>query len=89
MGAGYDGIAIDQASGNTTAITIAGGSSSYISGAVYAPSAAVNVNNGSTMALPIGGVYASSLSVTGGTTLNVIQDTNEGSVSIGSPKLVQ
>jgi hypothetical protein len=89
VGAGYDGIAIDQASGNTTAITIAGGSSSYISGAVYAPSAAVNVNNGSTMALPIGGVYASSLSVTGGTTLNVIQDTNEGSVSIGSPKLVQ
>ena len=68
---------------------IQGGSSSYISGAIYAPSAVVSVGNGSSMTFPIGGVYASSLTVTGGTTLNVIQNTNEGAVSIGSPRLVQ
>jgi Flp pilus assembly protein TadG len=89
LGASYDGIAIYQASGNASALMIQGGSSSYISGAIYAPSAAVSVGNGSSMTFPIGGVYAKSLSVTGGTTLNVIQDTNEGAVSIGSPKLVQ
>ncbi len=89
VGPGYDGIAIYQASGNVSPLVIQGGSSSYISGAIYAPSAAVSVSNGSTMALPIGGLYASSLTVVGGTTVNVIQDANEGSVSIGSPKLVQ
>jgi hypothetical protein len=89
LGATYDGIAIYQASGNASALAIQGGSSSYIGGAIYAPSAAVSVGNGSSMTFPIGGVYAKSLSVTGGTTLNVIQDTNEGAVSIGSPKLVQ
>ena len=85
----YNGIAIYEASGNTSAISLQGGSNSYIGGAMYAPSAALTVGNGSSMTLPIGGLYASSLTMTGGTTLNVIQDTNEGSVSLGSPKLVQ
>jgi hypothetical protein len=85
----YNGIAIYEASGNTSAISLQGGSNSYIGGAIYAPLAALTVGNGSSMTLPIGGLYASSLIMTGGTTLNVIQDTNEGSVSLGSPKLVQ
>jgi Flp pilus assembly protein TadG len=89
LGAGYDGMAIYQASGNAKPLVINGGSNSYINGAIYAPSAAVTASNGSTMLLPVGGIYAKSLSVIGGTTLNVIQDTNEGAVSIGSPKLVQ
>jgi len=85
----YDGIAIYQATGDTSGITIQGGSSSYIGGAVYAPSAAIALGNGSSMTYPIGGIYATSLTMNGGGVLNVTQDTNEGSVMMGSPKLVQ
>jgi Flp pilus assembly protein TadG len=88
----YNGIAIYQALGNTNLVTIQGGSSSSIRGAIYAPSAPVNLGNGSSMTVPIGGLVASSLnmgSLGGGAVLNVSNDTNEGSVSIGSPKLVQ
>ena len=55
VGAGYDGIAIYQATGNATAVQIQGGSNSYIGGAIYAPSAALSVGNGSSMTLPMGG----------------------------------
>jgi hypothetical protein len=90
VGAGYDGIAIYEPSSNTNAISIQGGSNSYIGGAIYSPGAALSVGNGSSMTLPIGGIYASSLTMTGGTTLNVTDDVAEGSVMIGgSPKLVQ
>jgi hypothetical protein len=90
VGAGYDGIAIYQASGNTTPVTIQGGSNSYIGGAIYAPSAPMSVGNGSAMTYPVGGIYATSLTMVGGTTLSITQDSNEGSVSMGgSPKLLQ
>jgi hypothetical protein len=85
----YNGIAIYQASGDVSAMTIQGGSSSYISGAIYAPSAALSVGNGSSMTVPIGGIVANSLSLTSGASLNVEAGTNQGSVTIGSPKLVQ
>jgi Flp pilus assembly protein TadG len=89
LGAGYDGIAIYQATGDVSPISIQGGSNSYIGGALYAPSAQVSVGNGSAMTFPIGGLLASSLSMTGGSVLNVISDANEGSITFGSPKLVQ
>jgi len=89
LGSGYNGIAIYEPSTNTNAISIQGGSNSYIGGAIYAPGAALSVGNGSTMTLPVGGLYASSLTMTGGTTLNVVSDANEGAVAMGSPKLVQ
>jgi Putative Flp pilus-assembly TadE/G-like len=85
----YDGIAIYQASGNTSALSIQGGSSSYINGALYAPSATVSLANGSSMTYPIGGIVASSLNMAGGGTLNITNDTNEGSMTIGNAKLVQ
>jgi hypothetical protein len=90
VGSGYNGIAIYEPSSNTNAISIQGGSNSYIGGAIYAPGAALSVGNGSSMTLPIGGIYASSLTMTGGTTLNVTDDVSEGSITIGgAPKLVQ
>jgi hypothetical protein len=85
----YDGIAIYQASGNGSALQIQGGSTSYISGALYAPSATISLANGSSMNYPIGGIVASSLNMAGGGTLNVTNDTNEGSMTIGNAKLVQ
>jgi hypothetical protein len=86
----YDGIAIYQASGDGSAIQIQGGSTSYIGGALYAPSAAISLANGSSMTNPIGGIVASSLTMAGGGTLNVTNDTNEGALTIGgSAKLVQ
>jgi hypothetical protein len=85
----YDGIAIYQASGNTSALSIQGGSSSYINGALYAPSATISLANGSSMTYPIGGIVASSLNMAGGGTLNVTNDTSEGSLTIGNAKLVQ
>jgi acyl-coenzyme A thioesterase PaaI-like protein len=36
-----------------------------------------------------GGIVASSLTMAGGAILNATTDTNEGSLSIGSPKMVQ
>jgi Flp pilus assembly protein TadG len=91
VGSGYNGIAIYEPSTNTNAIQIQGGSNSYIGGAIYAPGAAFSVGNGSSMTLPIGGIYANSMTMTGGTTLNVTDDVSEGSVMIGggAPKLVQ
>jgi len=85
----YDGIAIYQASGDTSTLTIQGGSTSYIGGALYAPSAPMNVGNGSSMVFPIGGILASSFTMNGGSSLNVMADTNLGSMAMGSPRLVQ
>ncbi|HXB63168.1 MAG TPA: pilus assembly protein TadG-related protein [Acidobacteriaceae bacterium] len=84
----YDGILLYQASGNTTGITINGGSTTYMQGAVYAPSAAVTVSNGSG-ATSIGGIYAQSLTVSGNSNLTVVPTTNEGGLVITYPKLVQ
>lgn len=84
----YDGIIIYQASGNATAISLQGGSTSYMEGALYAPSAAVTVSNGSG-ATSIGGIYAKSLTVSGSSNLTVVPTTNEGGLVITYPKLVQ
>ena len=84
----YNGIVVYQATGDATAISLQGGSSTYLNGAVYAPSAAITVGNGSG-AIMDGGVVASSLIMNGGGTLTAVVDTNEGSLSFGSAKLVQ
>jgi Flp pilus assembly protein TadG len=84
----YDGIVVYQAASDTAGMTIAGGSSAYLNGALYAPSAAVTVNNGSGANISVG-LAVSSLTVTGGATLNAQIETNEGSLSVGSAKLVQ
>jgi hypothetical protein len=84
----YNGIAVYQATGDATAMSIQGGSTTYMNGALYAPSAAITIGNGSGAVLD-GGIAASSLTMNGGGTLNAIQDTNEGSLSFGTANLVQ
>jgi Flp pilus assembly protein TadG len=84
----YNGILIYQVSADTSPITIAGGSSSYMNGAVYAPGATVTMSNGSDTNVK-GGIYASSLALEGGSTFTPVADVNEGSLAVGSPKLLQ
>jgi hypothetical protein len=84
----YNGIVIYQASGDTAAMSLQGGSSSYVNGAIYAPSAPLTIGNGSGATVE-GGIVASTLTMNGGGTLTAIADTNEGSLSTGSAKLVQ
>ncbi|MDP9051837.1 MAG: pilus assembly protein TadG-related protein [Acidobacteriota bacterium] len=91
LGSSYDGVAIYQATGDGSPITIQGGSTSYIGGAIYAPSAPMFVGNGSQMTNAIGGIVASSLDMTasGGATLKITNDTNMGALAVGNAKLVQ
>jgi hypothetical protein len=84
----YDGILLYQASGNTTGVSLQGGSSAFIQGSIYTPSAAITVSNGSG-ATSIGGIYAQSLTVTGGSSLIANSTSNEGTLVTTYPKLVQ
>ncbi len=85
----YNGIVIDQDASDTAAMSIQGGASAYLNGAIYAPSAAVTLGNGSSSTFK-GGLVANSLTMNGGGTLAASATTNEGSVSYGSStKLVQ
>jgi len=84
----YDGILLYQATGNTTALSLQGGSSTYLEGSLYAPSASMTISNGSG-ATSIGGIYAQTLTVTGGSSLTAIETTNEGTLVTTYPKLVQ
>lgn len=87
----YDGVVVFQDPNDTSAITLSGGSSSYMNGAVIAPSAALTISNGSSTAVMEGGISVSSLTLTGGAVVKAILDTNEGSLAVYSskPKLVQ
>jgi hypothetical protein len=90
LGSSYDGILFYQAGSST--VQIQGGSNAALRGAIYAPSATVNVGNGSVATVPIGGLVANSLvmGTSGGAVLNVTNDTPMGSVTMGgSAKLVQ
>jgi hypothetical protein len=84
----YNGILFYQEASDTADISIQGGSTAYLNGALYAPSSAVTLGNGSGTTL-LGGIVASTLTMYGGGTLKASANTNEGSLSITSPKLVQ
>jgi hypothetical protein len=85
----YNGILFFEDPSDTQAISIQGGSNSYFAGSIYAPAAAITMGNGSTLDLN-GGIVASSLTLSGGGTIEAIATTNEGSTSLGGyPKLVQ
>ena len=85
----YNGIVIYQAAADTAAVSLQGGSSSYINGALYAPGSAMTIGNGSGASVS-GAIYANSLTMNGGGTLNAVADVNEGSLSMGSSaKVVQ
>jgi hypothetical protein len=88
-GGTYNNILLYQASSDTSALSIQGGSTTYMNGALYAPGAAINLGNGSGSTVN-GGIYAQSLNMSGGGTLTITSSPNEGSLVIGgSPKLVQ
>jgi Flp pilus assembly protein TadG len=87
----YDGVVVYQDPSDTSAMTLSGGSSSYMNGAVIAPSAALTISGGSGATVMQGGISVSSLTISGGGTVKAILDTNEGSLAVYSskPKLVQ
>jgi hypothetical protein len=84
----YNGILIYQAASDTAGMSIQGGSSTYMNGALFAPSALITLGNGSGASVN-GGIVASALTMNGGGTLSANASTNEGSLPISSPKLVQ
>jgi hypothetical protein len=77
-----------QASSDTNGLSIQGGSSTFINGALLAPSATITLGNGSGATVE-GGIAASSLVMNGGGTLNATADVSEGGLTVGTPKLVQ
>jgi Flp pilus assembly protein TadG len=87
----YDGVVVFQDPNDSSAMTLSGGSSSYMNGAIIAPNAALTISNGSSTAVMEGGISVNSLTLTGGAVVKAILDTNEGSLAVYSskPKLVQ
>jgi Flp pilus assembly protein TadG len=87
---GYNGVLFYQPAGNTKAVTIQGGATSFVNGALYAPSAALNISNGSSTKVTMD-VVAQTLTMYGGAVLKsgVSSNVDEGSLIIGHPRLVQ
>lgn len=87
---GYNGVLFYQATGNTNTITLSGGSTSYLNGALYAPSANLSITGGVNVNL-MQGIVVNNLTVNSASTLTTGIDTsgNENSMSVGSPRLVQ
>ena len=84
----YNGFVFYQPSSDTNAVSLQGGSSTYINGSLYLPGAALTVGNGSGANVTAGNV-AKSLTMNGGATLTAGATTNEGSLSSGAAKMVQ
>jgi Flp pilus assembly protein TadG len=84
----YNGILFYQASADTQPISVQGGATLYMYGAIYAPSAAVTLANGSGSNLT-GGIVANTLNMSGGGTLNATADISAGGLSTTAAKLVQ
>jgi Flp pilus assembly protein TadG len=86
----YNGVLVFQDPADTAVLSFQGGSTTYMNGAIIAPSAAVTIENGSG-ATTKGGLVSTSLTIEGGGTVTAITDTNEGSLAVYSskPKLVQ
>ncbi len=85
----YNGNLIYQDPLDTAAMSIQGGATAYLNGALYAPSAAITLGN-KVDATINGGIVAASLTMNGGGILAANSAANEGSLSYGaSAKLVQ
>ncbi len=69
-------------------VTIQGGSSSTFSGLVYAPNAAVNLNNGTGTTLTMD-IVAQTLSISGGASLNSYAISSLGTLNLSVAKLVE
>ena len=84
----YNGILFYQTAADTAAVSIQGGSSTFINGNLYAPGGAISLANGSSATVE-GGIVAQSLTMAGGGTLTAVADASEGALTIGNPKQVQ
>ena len=84
----YNGFVFYQPSSDTNAVSLQGGSSTYINGSLYLPGATLTVGNGSG-ANVTAGIVAKSLVMNGGAALTAAATTNEGSLSNGAAKMVQ
>jgi Flp pilus assembly protein TadG len=87
----YNGILLYQDPTDSAAMTMSGGSSSFVNGGIIAPDSFLTVNGGSGATNLQGGISVKSLTITGGAYVKALVDTNEGSFTIYSadPKLVQ
>ena len=84
----YAGAVVYQDVADTQPMSIAGGSNTSFNGAIYAPSAAVNLSNGSNTAIDAD-LLAKTLTMTGGTTLNSTATTNFGSLNTSVAKITE
>jgi Flp pilus assembly protein TadG len=84
----YNGILVYQNASDTSGISVQGGSTTYMNGALYAPTADITLSNGTSTNI-MGGIAAASLTLTGGSSFTPTTDANEGSLTIGSPKMLQ
>jgi hypothetical protein len=86
---GYNGILVYQPTSDTSAISIQGGATLYMDGALLAPAATLNLANGTGSSV-IGGIVANNLNMAGGGTLTANANLlNEGTLSLGYPTVVQ
>jgi len=84
----YNGILFYQATGNTSPMTFAGGAGSYLNGTLYAPSAPLTLNNGTSTTVN-SDIVAQTLTMAGGGTLSATPASNLGTLNISVAKLSQ
>jgi len=84
----YNGILIYQASSDATAISVQGGATAFLSGAILAPSAAITLGNGSGTTFN-SDIVAQSLTMNGGGILSSTPSASLGSFGAGVAKLTQ
>jgi hypothetical protein len=84
----YDGVLIYQALGDASGMSLQGGSTAFLSGALYAPSASITLGNGSG-SVTDAEIVAQSLIMYGGGTLNAAASANVGSLTITPGKVTQ
>ena len=84
----YDGILIFQDANDSQPITVQGGANSYLNGALFAPSAAVTLGNGSGSSLNAS-IVAQTLTMYGGAVLNSSAISNMGTFNLSGSKTVQ
>ena len=80
----YNGITIYEPASNTAALSLQGGSHTYMNGAIIAPGAAVDVGNGSGSTTD-GGIDVGSLTLDGGGNINITSDADGAVGQIGTP----
>jgi Flp pilus assembly protein TadG len=84
----YNGILIYQDASDSSTLSIQGGASTTMNGALLAPNAAITLGNGSGSSITAA-IVAQSLTMNGGGTLTASATANIGSMGQGSPRLTQ